>query len=257
MAEITDLGTARNRLKTFLQEGSGLLVVFTGAGISTESGIPDFRSPGGLWSRMQPIDYRDFVADEDSRIEDWNRRFDMAAIFEKAEPNAAHLVLGELARRGTLSLLITQNVDGLHQRAGVPGDRLVELHGNSTFATCLNCGARAELEEQRAAVHAGQSPVCTSCGGLLKAAVISFGQMLPEKELARAAEAARDCDRFLVIGSSLLVHPAAQLPVLAAQAGAELVIMNREETPVDSLADSCIRTPIAESFAEISRFIGQ
>jgi NAD-dependent deacetylase len=257
MAEITDLGTARIRLKTFLQEGSGRLVVLTGAGISTESGIPDFRSPGGLWSRMQPIDYRDFVADEDSRIEDWNRRFDMAAIFEKAEPHAAHLVLGELARRGTLSLLITQNVDGLHQRAGVPGDRLVEFHGNSTFATCLNCGARAELEEQRAAVHAGQSPVCTSCGGLLKAAVISFGQMMPEKELARAAEAARDCDRFLVIGSSLLVHPAAQLPVLAAQAGAELVIMNREETPVDSLADSCIRTPIAESFAEISRFIGQ
>lgn len=257
MSEITDLGTARNRLKTFLERGSGRLVVLTGAGISTESGVPDFRSPGGLWSRMQPIEFQDFVSDEESRLEDWNRRFDMAEIFARAEPNAAHLALGGLARRGDLSMLITQNVDGLHQRGGVPDECLVELHGNSTFATCLDCGARAELEAQRSKVDAGTSPTCSACGGLLKAAVISFGQMMPELELLRAAEASRKSDRFLVIGSSLLVHPAAQLPVLAAQAGAELVIMNREETPVDSLADSCIRTPIAESFAEISGFIGQ
>ncbi len=253
MTEIADLATARNRLKSFLEPDGSRLVAFTGAGISTDSGIPDFRSPGGLWTRMQPIEYQDFVADETSRLTDWNRRFDMAEIFENAEPNAAHHVLGQLAREGHLEMLITQNVDGLHQRAGVPGERLVELHGNSTYATCLDCGARADLEEQREKVASGQSPLCSQCGGLLKAAVISFGQMMPEDELMRAARAAQACDRFIVIGSSLVVHPAAQLPVLAVQSGAELVIVNRESTPLDSLASACIRTPIAQSFEEICR----
>lgn len=252
MTEITDLATARNRIKSFLGPNAGRIVVLTGAGISTESGVPDFRSPGGLWSKMQPIEYQDFVADEASRMEDWNRRFQMAEIFHKAEPNAAHRALAELARDGRLSLLITQNVDGLHQRSGVPEDLLVELHGNSTYATCLDCGARAELEDQRAAVEAGRSPICGTCGGLLKAAVVSFGQMMPEDALIRAAKAARTADVFVVIGSSLVVHPAAQLPVLAAQARAELIIINREPTPIDPLAEVCIRTPIAESFVDFS-----
>lgn len=252
MTEINDLATARDRIKRFLGPDAGRIVVLTGAGISTESGVPDFRSPGGLWSKMQPIEYQDFVANEESRLEDWNRRFQMADIFRKAEPNAAHTALAKLAQVGRLSLLITQNVDGLHQRSGVPEDLLVELHGNSTYASCLDCGWRAELEDQRAAVDAGHSPVCGACGGLLKAAVISFGQMMPEDALIQAAEAARKADVFVVIGSSLVVHPAAQLPVLAAQAGAELVIINREPTPIDPLAAACIRTPIAESFVDFA-----
>ncbi|WP_328804251.1 Sir2 family NAD-dependent protein deacetylase [Roseibium aggregatum] len=252
MTEINDLATARDRIKSFLGADAGRIVVLTGAGISTESGIPDFRSPGGLWSKMQPIEYQDFVDDEESRLEDWSRRFQMADIFHKAEPNAAHRVLAGLARDGRLSLLITQNVDGLHQRSGVPEDLLVELHGNSTYASCLDCGRRAELEDQRATVEAGRSPVCEACGGLLKAAVVSFGQMMPEDALIRAAEAARKADVFVVIGSSLVVHPAAQLPVIAAQAGAELVIINREPTPIDPLAEVCIRTPIAESFVDFA-----
>uniref|UniRef100_UPI003D10BFB3 Sir2 family NAD-dependent protein deacetylase n=1 Tax=Roseibium sp. TaxID=1936156 RepID=UPI003D10BFB3 len=148
MTEITDLATARNRIKSFLGPDTGRIVVLTGAGISTESGIPDFRSPGGLWSKMQPIEYQDFVDDEESRLEDWRRRFQMAEIFQKAEPNAAHRALAGLAREGRLSLLITQNVDGLHQRSGVPENLLVELHGNSTYASCLGCGQRAELYDQ-------------------------------------------------------------------------------------------------------------
>lgn len=250
MTEITDLATARIRLQEVLGPDAGRIVVLTGAGISTDSGIPDFRSPGGLWTKMQPIEFQDFVADEASRLEDWRRRFQMAEIFAKAEPNAAHVVLAKLATSGQLSLLITQNVDGLHQRSGVPEDCLAELHGNSTYATCLDCGQRAELEAQRPAVEAGRSPRCEACGGLLKAAVISFGQMMPEAELQRAANAARKCDIFVVVGSSLSVHPAARLPMIAADAGGDLVIINREPTPFDPFAGLIIRTPIAESFAE-------
>ena len=250
MTEISDLATARSTLRQILSPDAGRIVVLTGAGISTDSGVPDFRSPGGLWSKMQPIEFQDFVTDEECRLEDWRRRFQMAEIFAKAQPNAAHLALARLARHGLLSLLITQNIDGLHQRAGVPEDRLVELHGNSTYASCLNCGKRAELEVLRPAVEAGHSPVCDVCGGLLKAAVVSFGQAMPEDMLIRSSEAARKADVFIVIGSSLVVYPAAQLPVVAAEAGAELIIVNRDPTPVDPLAKIRIRTPIAESFAE-------
>ncbi|TYC65908.1 NAD-dependent deacetylase [Stappia sp. BW2] len=226
------------------------IVALTGAGISTESGIPDFRSPGGIWSQRQPVQYQDFVDDENSRLEDWDRRFEMMDYFARAEPNAAHLALTNLARAGKLTCLITQNVDGLHQRAGFPEDLLVEIHGNSTYATCLFCGARADLESQKPAVEIGRSPRCSRCDGLLKAAVISFGQQMPELELQRAAEAAADCDLFLVLGSSLVVHPAAQLPAIAVRAGAELVILNGQETPLDSYASTVVRTPLAQTFAD-------
>jgi NAD-dependent deacetylase len=226
------------------------IVALTGAGISTESGIPDFRSPGGIWSQRQPVQYQDFVDDENSRLEDWDRRFEMMDYFTRAEPNAAHLALTNLARAGKLTCLITQNVDGLHQRAGFPEDLLVEIHGNSTYATCLSCGARADLEAQKPAVETGRSPRCSRCDGLLKAAVISFGQQMPELELQRAAEAAADCDLFLVLGSSLVVHPAAQLPAIAVRAGAELVILNGQETPLDSYASTVVRTPLAQTFAD-------
>ncbi|MEE4012135.1 Sir2 family NAD-dependent protein deacetylase [Roseibium sp. FZY0029] len=246
---ITTLPEAQRFVAQFKVGSYRQIVALTGAGISTESGIPDFRSPGGIWSKRQPVQYQDFLDDEDSRLEDWDRRFEMMDYFARAKPNAAHLALTSLARSGKLVCLITQNVDGLHQRAGFPEDLLVEIHGNSTFATCLSCGVRAELEPQRSVVDAGESPKCPQCGGMLKAAVISFGQQMPERELQRAAEAAAACDLFLVLGSSLVVHPAAQLPAIAAQSGAELVILNGQETPLDSYASTVVRTPLAQTFA--------
>lgn len=256
MTEITDVSTAWAELRAILGEkdraGRPLrLVVMTGAGISTPSGIPDFRSPGGIWSKMEPVTYQDFVRSEAARREDWRRRFEMKRIFEAAEPNAAHRVLAALARSGRLDLLITQNVDGLHQRSGVPEERLVELHGNSTYASCLDCGKRADLVEAEKAHEAGQTPVCRACGGLLKAAVISFGQAMPEDKLNRAANAAANAEIFLVIGSSLVVQPAAQLPVIAVRSGADLIIINGQETPLDDLASTLIRPGIAEVFSEM------
>ncbi|GGB44363.1 NAD-dependent protein deacetylase 1 [Roseibium aquae] len=250
--QITASGEAQTFLKAFFEAGVGeRTLVLTGAGISTESGIPDFRSPGGIWSTRQPVQYQDFLTREDARLEDWQRRFEMLDFFERATPNAAHLALARLAREGLIDLLITQNVDGLHERAGTPEARLIEIHGNSTYATCLSCGKPAPIAPLRAHYETGRSPCCEACGGLLKAAVISFGQSMPEAELSRAASASLRCDRFIVIGSSLLVHPAAALPAMAADAGAELVIVNREETPLDPLANMLIRSPIAESFAGV------
>lgn len=251
MPEIMDLTAARDCLAD-LAEGRERLSVLTGAGISTESGIPDYRSPGGIWSKMQPIQFADFVKDKEQRLEDWRRRFRMMSDFESARPNDAHLALAGLARQGVLDLLATQNIDGLHQKAGTPANKMVELHGNGTYAACLGCGKSASLEAQREVVASGHSPRCDVCGELLKAAVISFGQQMPEEELTRAAEAAHGSDVFLVIGTSLLVQPAAQLPVIAARAGARLIVVNREPTAVDDLADLVVRTPIAESFAALS-----
>jgi NAD-dependent protein deacetylase/lipoamidase len=247
---ITSLPEAQDFVAQFQAGSYRRIVALTGAGISTESGIPDFRSPGGIWSQRQPVQYQDFVSSEESRLEDWDRRFEMLAFFQRAHPNAAHHALAQLSDLGLLHILITQNVDGLHQAAGVSEDRLIELHGNSTYATCLSCGARHELEPQRTNVGSGRSPACDRCGGLIKAAVISFGQQMPEMELGRAVEAAQNCDLFIVLGSSLVVHPAAQLPAIAVQSGAELVILNGEETSLDSFASTVIRTPLAQTFSE-------
>ena len=252
MTEITSVSSARDFIQDLFSEESGRIVILTGAGISTESGVPDFRSPGGIWSRMEPIQYQDFVGDPESRLEDWRRRFAMKRVFDRARPNAAHGALADLSRAGRLDLLVTQNVDGLHQRSGVRPEDIVELHGNSTYASCLTCGEREEFEGLEVSVEAGQAPLCTRCGGLLKAAVVSFGQSMPENELRRAADAASMSELFVVIGSSLVVHPAAQLPVLAARRGARLVILNREDTPVDDLADTLVRAPIAEVFEGFS-----
>jgi len=249
-SQITAAADAQTYLSDLFTTGGGMrTVVLTGAGISTESGIPDFRSPGGIWSTRQPVQYQDFIASEDARLEDWERRFEMLDFFEKAVPNAAHRALARFTQDGQIDLLVTQNVDGLHRRADTPLDKLIEIHGNSTYAECLSCGQAAELPPLRPVYEAGESPRCQACGGLLKAAVVSFGQQMPEAELRRAAERSMDCDLFMVIGSSLLVHPAAALPAMAAEAGAELVIINREETPLDGHANVIIRSPIAESFA--------
>jgi len=227
-------------------------VVFTGAGISTESGIPDFRSPGGIWSRMTPITYQEFLASERKRREDWQRRFAMARLLDECGPNAAHRAVAHLVREGVVSLVVTQNIDGLHARAGVPRERLVELHGTNDFATCLDCAARMEIAEaERIVEETARSPRCAACGGLVKAAVVSFGQEMPEEAMQRAMEAAVEADLFVAAGSSLVVYPAAAFPQIALEAGARLVIANREPTEQDSSAHIVVRTPLAETFAPL------
>jgi len=220
-------------------------VVFTGAGISTESGIPDFRSPGGIWTQMAPIYFDDFVRSADMRREAWRRRFAMEEMFATVTPNAGHRAVAELMARGRLSHVITQNIDNLHQQSGVPADRVIELHGNTRCARCLDCGVRVELAPIRAHFEAhGDPPDCAGCGGLLKTATISFGQAMPEAEMVRAEAAALACDLFLVLGSSLVVYPAAGFPLLAKRNGARLVIVNREPTEQDPAADLVLHTGI-------------
>jgi len=221
------------------------MVVFTGAGISTESGIPDFRSPGGVWSRMKPIYFQDFVSDPAKRREAWERAFSGRAGWVGRAPNAGHLAVARLVERGKVAAVITQNVDNLHQDSGVPADKVIELHGNASYAKCLECGERHELEGLKDSfLKAGEIPYCRRCGGLVKTATISFGQAMPAEPMARAEAASLDCDAFLVLGSSLVVHPAAGFPVLAKRNGARLAIVNREPTDLDGYADLVLHDEI-------------
>ena len=248
-AEVQDKRVAA-RLAGWIGEAERV-VAFTGAGISTESGIPDFRSPGGIWSRMQPITYQEFVASEEARLEDWRRRLLMNDQLAPAEPNVGHRALAAMVRSGKAAGIITQNIDGLHQRAGVPADAVVELHGNATRGRCLECRQIMPLDEVRAAIDAGGCCPRCACGGLVKAAVISFGQAMPQDEMARAIGWAQESDLFLAIGSSLVVYPAASIPLLAREAGARLVIVNRDPTPLDEAADLVVHSPIGALFGEI------
>ncbi len=226
-------------------------VVFTGAGISTESGIPDFRSPGGIWTRMAPIDFRDFVGSAEMRREAWRRRFAMEESFAAAKPNAGHKAIASLVADGRIRHVITQNIDNLHQDSGVPEDRVIEIHGNTRYAKCLECGARMELAPIRAYFEAhGDPPDCTFCGGIVKTATISFGQAMPEVEMMRAEKATLACDLFVVLGSSLVVYPAAGFPTLAKRNGARLVIINREPTDQDDIADLVLHSEIGPTLAE-------
>ncbi len=239
------------RLREIIAEADDV-VVFTGAGMSTESGVPDFRSPGGVWSRMTPILFQDFVASEEVRREAWRRVFSGAAGWTGAKPNRGHRVIARLVAEGKVSTVITQNVDNLHQEAGAPPDRVLELHGNAGYATCLDCGLRHELEQIKAAwTESGPAPRCSACDGLVKTATISFGQPLPAGILSRAEDAAHGCDVFLVLGSSLRVYPAAGLPLLARRAGARLVIVNREPTDQDSYADLVLHAEIGEPLSAL------
>ena len=220
-------------------------VVFTGAGMSTESGIPDFRSPGGVWSRMKPIYFDEFVGSAAKRREAWGRTFSGVAGWVGAKPNAGHLAVARLVHRGKVSAVITQNVDNLHQESGVPASRVIELHGNASYATCLSCGLRHELEVlKQSFLGRGEIPSCRDCGELVKVATISFGQAMPPGPMARAEEETRACDLFIVLGSSLVVYPAAGFPLLAKQNGAKLAIVNREPTDQDPFADVVIRDGI-------------
>ena len=222
-------------------------VAFTGAGISTECGIPDFRSPGGLWTRHRPIEFSDFLGSEDTRAEAWRRFFAIRQSLVGAKPGPAHLALAELVRRGHVASIITQNIDGLHAQAGVESARIVEIHGNGTYAHCLSCGARHELDWVKARFEATRHPpACISCGGIVKAATVSFGQAMPEQAMADARAATLDADLFLAIGSSLSVFPAAGFPVLASRNRTPLVIINREPTGLDGLAALAIHGEVGE-----------
>ncbi len=228
-------------------------VVFTGAGVSTESGIPDYRSPGGIWDKYRPVDFHDFLGSEEMRREFWRRKFATHGTVHEARPSRGHRAIAELVRRGKVACVITQNVDGLHQRSGVPDECMVELHGNTTYARCLECGARYELGPIRAAFEAdGTLPSCGDCGGLVKTATISFGQQMPAEEMRRAEAESLGCDLFLAIGSSLTVYPAAGFPALAKREGARLVIVNREPTELDSLADLVVHGEIGPTLGAVA-----
>jgi NAD-dependent deacetylase len=219
-------------------EASNHCVVFTGAGISTESGIPDFRSPTGLWKNNMPIDFRDFVASEEARIEAWRRKFALEDKFLAARPTRGHKAVAHLIEIGRTAHVITQNIDNLHQASGINDEQIIELHGNGTYATCLNCHQRCEMQWIGDVFRAsGTPPECTHCGGIVKSATISFGQSMPEQKMRDAQAASLACDLFIVLGSSLVVYPAAGFPIIAKRNGAKLIIINREETELDAIAD--------------------
>lgn len=224
-------------------------IAFTGAGLSTESGIPDFRSPGGLWSKNKPIPFDAFLASREARAEAWRRKFAMDDSFRGARPNRGHLALARLVDEGRLKGVITQNIDNLHLESGVPPERLIEIHGNGSYATCLDCARRYELSWVRERFEASASaPDCEACAGPVKSATISFGQAMPEDAMRRAVKWSLSSDLFVVVGSSLVVFPAAGLPQAAKRAGARLVIVNREATPLDDAADLVLRWEIGDLF---------
>ena len=230
-----------------LLDAAQRVVVFTGAGISTESGIPDFRSPGGVWDQMKPIMFQDFCASAAMRREAWRRRFASDPVMRAAEPNRGHRAVARLVREGKAAAVITQNIDGLHQASGIPEGKVIELHGNTTYGACLDCGERYEIEELQAAfARDGDVPDCAACGGLVKTATISFGQAMPEAPMLRARQEVLAADLCLVLGSSLVVYPAAGFPELAKRNGARLAIVNNQETGLDEIADLVIHRGIGE-----------
>ncbi|PPQ34488.1 SIR2 family NAD-dependent protein deacylase [Rhodopila globiformis] len=231
----------------YLIDTANRIALFTGAGISTESGIPDFRSPGGLWTKQVPIDFSDFLRSDEARRETWRRRFAMEPILREATPNRGHRAVAELIRQGKASTVITQNIDGLHQDSGIPDDKVIELHGNTTYAHCLDCGARYEIEALRVDFEQDRIVPHCACGGWVKTATISFGQSMPLDEMRRAERETLLADLFIAIGSSLVVYPAAGFPALAKRNGATLVILNLQETGLDDIADLIMRRPIGDT----------
>ena len=244
-----DIKAACGELATILA-GMRQGVAFTGAGISTECGIPDFRSPGGLWTRNRPIPFEEFLASQEARDESWRRRFALEDSFAGARPGRGHRALASLYRRGKVPGIITQNIDNLHQASGIAPRDVIELHGNTTYATCLGCARRYEIGWVRGSFEQqGRAPDCIACGGFIKTATISFGQAMPAEAMERAEQLARRCDLFLAIGSSLVVWPAAGFPLMAKRSGAALVIINREPTEFDDIADLVLHHDIGEALA--------
>ena len=221
------------------------IVAFTGAGISTESGVPDFRSPGSPWTANRPIPFNQYLASSAARAEAWRRKFTMDDLYRGARPGPGHLALARLHGEGRLRAVITQNIDNLHQESGLPLDAVIELHGNGTYARCLSCDLRHELDWVRPRFEAsGVPPACRHCGGIVKSATVSFGQAMPEDAMRAAVAVVAECDVLLVLGSSLVVQPAARIPLIAQRQGATLVVVNRDATPLDSAADIVVRGEI-------------
>ena len=228
------------------------IVFFTGAGISTNSGIPDFRGPKGVWKTSTPIYFQDFISSKEKRIESWQRKFGNELSIDSAVPNEGHKKIAEIMKIKN-SFLITQNVDNLHQDSGVDETKISELHGNATYAKCLDCGKRYELENlKKEFLKTNEPPICSICEGIIKTATISFGQAMPEEEMQISQRKAIESDLFICIGTSLAVFPAADLPLLAKETGAALVILNNEPTQMDQYADLVINRDISEVFLEIS-----
>ena len=240
------------QLRTMI-DAAERIVIFTGAGISTESGIPDFRSPGtGLWNKIKPIEFQDFVASDDVRQESWRRRFSGDRSMENAVPNNGHRAVAQLVSAGKATAVITQNVDNLHQDSGVDDGNIIELHGNAQYAKCLSCETRYELDDlEDQYKKRGRIAPCGQCNGIIKSATISFGQAMPVTAMERARQETSTCDLFIVIGSSLVVYPAAGFPEYAKQLGAGLAIVNREETPLDYLADVTVHEEIGPSLSYV------
>ena len=249
-----DLNTLAERVADLIINARRV-VVFTGAGVSTESGIPDFRSPGGIWERFDPDDftYQKFVSDPAARRKHW-QMLQEGGLTTEAKPNAAHYAIAELDRLGKLDCVITQNVDNLHQKAGVPGDKVFELHGNMQWAVCLSCGRRYPFEQVRVRLDKGEEiPDCEACHGLLKPDAVFFGESLPEKVLQEATFRSSNCDLFIVVGSTLIVYPAAYMPIYAVESGAKLVIINLSPTPMDKRATVLIKAKAGETMSRMLR----
>ena len=237
-------------------KNSRAIVFFTGAGISTESGVPDFRSPGGVWTKYQPVLFQDFLASEAARVQHWRLKKATYELFKTVEPNIGHYAIRDFEQRGQLLGLITQNIDGLHKLAGISDEKLVELHGTDRLVTCLKCGKRYEPVDVYE--HLGEeftAPICGECGGYLKSANVSFGQSMPVEAMQRAQAWSERAEIFIVIGSSLQVQPAASFPVIAKRSGALLAIINRDATPLDDLADYVYRGAIGEYFRTLLRLM--
>ena len=233
---------------------AGKVVIFTGAGFSTESGVPDFRSPGGVWDHFDSsqLNYQNFLGSERIRQEYWRMHRMMWETIRDAEPNAGHFAVNDLDKLGKLDVIVTQNTDGLHQAAGVPDEKVLEIHGTMKWVDCLDCGKRYPRARVHDKMLAGELiPLCDSCKGLLKPATIAFGQSMPEYETRAAEEHSADCDVLIAAGSSLVVYPAAQMPVLAKRNGAKLVILNLTETPHDGYADIVIREKTGETLSRV------
>ncbi len=231
------------------------VVVFTGAGVSTESGIPDFRSPGGIWARFDPDEftYQKFLSSQASREKYWEFSKSLWPTIAEAEPNRGHNAIAEFNHLGKLDCVITQNIDGLHQKSGVPEEKVIELHGTLKWGICLECGRRYPREEIQHRLESGEkAPQCDDCGGIMKPATIAFGQPMPERETREAERRASACDLFLVAGSSLVVYPAAQMPLIAKDNGAKLVIINLAPTPHDRYADIIINETTGEALSQIA-----
>jgi NAD-dependent deacetylase len=231
-----------------------MIVAFTGAGVSTESGIPDFRSPGGIWEKYQPVYFEDFLCSEEARRKYWQRSRVTYPPIRDARPNPTHIALCELEKMGKLDAIITQNIDRLHHKAGNLPEKIIEIHGTVAYAICLDCQKtydRDELQRQLDAREETDVPHCRECRGPLKDATISFGQPMPEKEMAEAGRKAQLCDLMILLGSSLVVYPAAYIPQYAHQAGAKLIIINLDPTPFDHMAEVAITAKTGEALPQI------